>query len=241
MQTFAENYNIALRYDAPVIKKGWEGKQKGLKQVLWERGFIDESLLDEYRVTLEKDENGAVVEDSEDYSMLFMMGTCIDFAEEKSALASVGERLGVEVYITPKFHAEIAGEGIEYAWGMAKGKYRRMPLADKKGKKDKFQELVKACLSRNVLTTECIRKLSRRARAYICAYYFIEKNSGDDSSQVTTLPEIEALMKQFKTHRSALDFDRAFCEAQVRVMEEEAQGNRGQAAISSVPIIAASV
>ena len=31
------------------IRKGWEGKGKGLLQVLWERGFIDESKLKQYK------------------------------------------------------------------------------------------------------------------------------------------------------------------------------------------------
>lgn len=93
------------------------------------------------------------------------MLTCLDFAKESTALESVGIELGVKVIITPKFHAEIAGEGIEYAWGISKGVYRRKPLAEKKGKQAKFEALVKECLSRSVLTTECTRKLSRRARA----------------------------------------------------------------------------
>ena len=52
------------------------------------------------------------------------MASCLDFAEEKTALQHVGSELGVSVTITPKFHAELAGEGIEYSWGVTKGVYR---------------------------------------------------------------------------------------------------------------------
>jgi hypothetical protein len=58
-----------------------------------------------------------------------------------------------------------------------------------------------------------VRKLSRRARAYICAYYTLyeSKCKGDDDTPETlTLPLIERLVKAIKTHRAAIDFDAAF-------------------------------
>ena len=224
LQQIARNNNIDVKFrNAPVMKPGWEGQPKGLLQVLWERGFIEEESHEDYHVHPKKDENGEVIEDSENSSLYFLMSTCLDFSKETTALEGVGEELGVKVYITPKFHCEIAGEGIEYAWGVAKGVYRRKPLKEKKGKKSDFQKLVKECVSREILTTECVRKLSRRARAYICAYYQIESKKNGATAQVdkmTSLPEIEALMKEFRTHRSALDFDSAFCKSVVRRINE---------------------
>ena len=35
----------------------------------------------------------------------------------------IGRRLGVKVERTPKFHCEMAGEGIEYDWALCKAKY----------------------------------------------------------------------------------------------------------------------
>jgi hypothetical protein len=65
--------------------------------------------------------------------------------------------------------------------------------------------------SREVLTVDTVRKLSRRARAYICAYYSLyeSQNRGDDTIKLT-LPLIERLVKAFKTHRAAIDFDAGF-------------------------------
>lgn len=55
-----------------------------------------------------------------EYSLLSLMESCLDFANKITELQSMGKEPGVEVMITPKFHADIAGEGIEYAWGVAK-------------------------------------------------------------------------------------------------------------------------
>jgi hypothetical protein len=68
------------------------------------------------------------------------------------------------VIITPKIHAELAGEGIEYSWGVTKGVYRRKPLRAKKGKESFFQALVHECTSREILSTKTVRKLLRRTK-----------------------------------------------------------------------------
>ena len=88
-----------------------------------------------------------------------------------------------------------------------------MPLACKKGK-ESFKALVHECSSRDILTTKTVRKLSRRARAYICAYFAVKnkQNSGgdDNTTPALTLQLIERLVKAFKTHRAAVDFDAGF-------------------------------
>ena len=139
------------------------------------------------------------------------MASCLDFAQELTALQHVGSELGVSVIITPKFHCELAGEGIEYSWGVTKGVYRRKPLNSKRSK-ESFKALVHECTSREILSTKTVRKLSRRARAYISAYYSLyeSKRNGDDDTPVLTLPLIEGVVKAFKTHRAAIDFDAGF-------------------------------
>ena len=120
----------------------------------------------------------------------------------------------------PKFHAELAGKGVEYSWGIAKGMYRRKPLISKKSK-ESFKKLVHDVTNREVLTTETIRKLSRRARSYICAYLSLYESSsrGDDTTKLT-LPLIERLVKAFKTHRAAIDFDAGFVYGFVPAMKD---------------------
>ena len=131
----------------------------------------------------------------------------------------VANLLGVSVIITPKFHAELAGEGIEYSWGVTKGVYQWKPLNSKR-RKESFKALVHECTSREIFSTKTVRKLSRRARAYICAYYALyeSKCMGDDIPTLT-LPLIERLVKAFKTHRAAIDFDSGFVNRFVPKME----------------------
>ena len=86
-----------------------------------------------------------------------------------------------------------------------------------------------------MLTIERVRKFARRARRYIQAYYVLEhvnKRQGDgtelegDFDEIdTSLKEngehvtpklIENLVKAFKSHRAALDFDRKFIKSCMR-------------------------
>ena len=213
------NHNIDTKIQKTRVKKGWEGQPKGLLQVLWERGWIDEGQLEKYTIEPATDDDGEVLEGAEDWSLKCLMASCLDFAEEMTALQHVGSELGVSVIITPKFHAELAGEGIEYSWGVTKGVYRRKPLQSKRSK-ESFKGLVQQCTSRDILTTKTVRKLSRRARAYICAYYALyeSKCMGDDIPTLT-LPLIERLVKAFKTHRAAIDFDTGFVNRFLPMME----------------------
>jgi hypothetical protein len=217
LQEMARERNIDLKRNETSKKEGWVGKQKGLLQVLWERGWIDESNLHEYQV-LRKDDEGEVIDD---FSLDVLMASCLDFADEITEMEARGETMGIRVVSTTKFHAELAGEGIEYAWACAKGWYRAQPLNSKKTK-NSFHELVKkTCLGRDKMTTERVRAFSKRARSYICAYYAFETSSkeGIDNGECAAggqkmsplgYGKIEQMVKKFRTHRCALDFDRGF-------------------------------
>ena len=105
---------------------------------------------------------------------------------------------GVKIDFAPKFHAELAGKGIEYSWGYSKGKYRREPLKLKKGRRN-FVKLVKECLSpENELTKERVRKFSARARAYINTYYYLGRQQELSDQQVVeeTTPQDRPAEKQ---------------------------------------------
>ncbi len=94
---------------------------------------------------------------------------CLDFVNEKLQLEYVCEKLGARALFTTKYHAEMAGEGMEYSWAHSKNTYRWVSLSKKKGKYN-FVSSVQSCISRESLTTELIQKLCRRARAYMLAY-----------------------------------------------------------------------
>jgi hypothetical protein len=73
-----------------------------------------------------------------------------DFAGETTDLQHLFEQLSDEtskviVEFTPKYHAEIAGEGVENGWGFSKKILRRLPLDSKRDFAD-FTQLVRESL-----------------------------------------------------------------------------------------------
>jgi hypothetical protein len=59
------------------------------------------------------------------YSLTTLMESYNDFKNEMSQLEFVCHSLGGKALITTKYHAEFAGEGIEYSWGLSKVMYRK--------------------------------------------------------------------------------------------------------------------
>ena len=147
---------------------GWEGKGKGLLQILWEQGWVDETMVSQYKLS---------TKESQEYPLTHLMDTCADFENELSQLAFVCHSLGAKALTTTKYHAEYAGEGIEYSWGAAKQFYQKYPLASKRGKTN-FDTLVGRCTSRDVLTVELVRKFSRQARSYMLTYTLLDNGTG---------------------------------------------------------------
>jgi hypothetical protein len=132
---------------------------------------------------------------------------CEDFANETPQLEFIAQKyLGAFIRLTPKCHPEIAGRGIEYAWGYAKLRFRR-GINDAVA--SHLEENVKAALSREVLTINRIRKFARKARDYKLTYsYLVALADGEDASAAKG--RIEHLTKLFKQHRSAIDADYKF-------------------------------
>jgi hypothetical protein len=240
IKEFANRHGVDLQYRKAHIMEGWVGKSKGLLQILWERGWIDPCKCATFKqdktagkivntsfctINGRKDaQTGQILETS---SLRALMGQCTDFKEEETALQFLGKQLGLRVLFTPKFHCKFAGEGIEYNWAHAKAKMRITPLREKKGRANFISLVMKCICPETVLTKERIRKFSARARAYICTNYHLSRdlatNEDDQTStgdpdafvnmaekQQLLYKEIERLMKNFKTHQCALDFDHGF-------------------------------
>ena len=205
-----EQHNIETSKIVEKIKEGWEGNPKGLAQVLWERGLIDGTNLKQYSLTGKKDELGVLDITT---SLKHIMGMCHDFLNEEGMLQHIANHLSVKVMLTPKCRAELAGEGIEYLWGQAKGTYRSLSLNQKKGK-DIFKTSIQYCLSDEVITRDRVRKFSRRARQYLMAYHAYDTNQVDEQTQHDCTMygpvAVDKLINEFKTHRCALDFDYKF-------------------------------
>ena len=119
---------IFLQFEYDEIKdREWVGEAKGLLQLFWEREWINEK---------EKVSKYYTVNGTKDWYMNIITGTSLtdmmeshsDFANEKTLLQENLSKLGIEVHRSPKYHSELAGEGIKYSWGFAKKYYRRLPL-----------------------------------------------------------------------------------------------------------------
>jgi hypothetical protein len=79
------------------VREGWQGKSKGLLQVLWERGLIEGDNLNNDALTGKKDELDTVDNST---SLHHIMGICTDFLNEEGMLQHVAKGLGVKVLLT---------------------------------------------------------------------------------------------------------------------------------------------
>jgi hypothetical protein len=227
LQEFARKKSVPLFEDRELVAQGWEGQPKGLMQVLWERGLIDTSSLEQY--TLDGRKNPITGEVNLHSSLCHILANCNDFKDEETALEYLGTQLGVTVKLTPKFHAELAGKSIEYSWAHSQSFCRRLPLSQKKGREN-FKQLVQECTcSEGVLMKVRIEKFAARARAYICTYHHLENQKGPGDARIQNsenleepkqqellYSEIERLTKAFRGHRCALDFDWGFVHSELK-------------------------
>ena len=125
IQALAVRLKIPIEFERNKTEEGWSGKQKGSLQILWERGFLDpllpiSELKKKYSINGKKDENEKVIEGT---SLKELIANLPNFKHEKTLLQYRAEQLGVSIQCSPKYHPEIAGEGIEFCWGIAKNTY----------------------------------------------------------------------------------------------------------------------
>ncbi len=86
-------------------------------------------------------------------SLQNLLAKCSDFIDQETLLQCTVRKLGASLDRSPKYHCEIAGEGIEYSWGNAKMRYRHIPFEAKKSS-EQFYSCVRNCLSRQYLTLD---------------------------------------------------------------------------------------
>ena len=115
--------------------------------------------------------------------------------------------LGARLELTPKCHPEIAGQGIEYAWGYSKLRFWK-DFNDAVAAN--LRDNVMKSLDRQVITTNRIRKSARKAREYKLTYALIFYLGEDNEIASKGKDEIEHITKLFKAHRSAMDSDYGF-------------------------------
>ena len=113
------------------------------------------------------DGDGHIKKEVEAYILRTLMSNCWDFVEEKSAMQVLLDDLSskgtskIELPISPKYHCELDGGGIEYTWGMLK-KYYRSLLLEMKNMKKKFKECVRQ--SALYIKQKNVKKISAKCR-----------------------------------------------------------------------------
>lgn len=161
------------------IEPGWDKKAKGMKQICYERGLLNIDRLKEYTMNGRKDENGNTIDAQ--FSLSHLLKNQKDFVEENTLLQENlkvmceerGFIFGVDC--SPKFHPEIAGEGVEYHNAHSKGYIRRIPWKERK-QTHKFKQLVLDSMVSDrgsYLTVNRARKFARCQRDYMfCILYY---------------------------------------------------------------------
>jgi hypothetical protein len=129
------------------------------------------------------DEEGVLKEERKPWVLQHLLASCPDFANEISDMQHLGNVLSddtctVTVDFTLKYHCEIAGEGIENAWGFSKKLHRHLPLS-KKRKIEVFTKSVKERLF--AVTPVRARRFAWRTRKYMLAYFKIDEEAGGDN------------------------------------------------------------
>ena len=107
----AEANGISTKYTHNKVIKGRVNQPIGIMQVLYERGFINPELKVKNYCEKSLKINGTI---NEGIRYKEMKSNLPDFLNEKSRLEFYGDKLGVMVDSSPKYHPELAGEGIEF-------------------------------------------------------------------------------------------------------------------------------
>lgn len=124
IKVICEQNHISLTEMIDKVLQGWKDKPKGMLQVAWERGLMDENNIGQYTVSRQKDEMGILLPHT---SLKMSLGKCQDVAEEKTLFCNQ-KGPNLESKLMAKYHCKLAGNCIEYSRGCAKNLYRLQPL-----------------------------------------------------------------------------------------------------------------
>ena len=191
---------------------GYVGKNKGIFQILYERGLYKEKMKGRQTDTVKEryEMNGEsrliVTPDLDAHAVL---NGCTDFKFERTALQEVVESRGHILLPSVVCTPETAGGGIEYGWGKLKYEQRKEnDHATKLEAGAKFIERVKKlCKNTDILPIARVFRYQRRARDYIRLYMSEKLRTGKSAPSYTA---IERMRKKQKTHRNIMEIDRSF-------------------------------
>ena len=183
LQNIAQQAGISIKRDVQKVRYGYVGKELGMIEYLYRRGFIDPA---------------AEKAPSKD-NCIELLESLTDFKTELTLMQTVGRAIGLEVVMTPICHCELAGRGVEYGWGVSKLDFRKINNGDAK----KTREFIEK--SFDLLTIEVMRKLHRKAREYKLAYKLLmDAQEGGSGTKTLALKKIETMKDSIK-HKRQMD------------------------------------
>ena len=109
--------------------EGYVDKPKGEAQIAWERGLYRPACAEGKMHGKPYDEDDPTGLDRS-FSLPHVLSSCWDFAHEKPALEELVEMRGHILRMCVKGHPELAGVGVEYAWGRSKQVTAAIPTTE---------------------------------------------------------------------------------------------------------------
>ena len=94
-----------------LVKINYMPLSKGMLQMFQERGYVDEKNHKQCALKVKKDDFGNITPET---SLAQLESIQKDLIEEKKMLQQSSEKLGAIVDRAPKYHPELAGEGMEH-------------------------------------------------------------------------------------------------------------------------------
>ena len=190
-----DEWRAALEVHAASVT-GFLGQPKGGKQLLRERGLWHKGMSwtgkkDTYGVPETVDIDGV----ARSTCAKDVLAACWDYQNETSELEQMVTDLGHRAMFTPKGHCELAGEGIEYDWGVA-SRWKRKNGRDED---QHLQEDTLRSLSPKVLPVLRVRMFERTAWRYKQAYRRVTRGEATAGE----FAEVERLQKEIRRHRDA--------------------------------------
>ena len=207
-----QKLKLPTHKQVPIIQEGWVDKPKGSLQILYERGWIDPNRIEMYTLDGKVPNNNEKHHHTTELSICSLTKLQSDFLQEVTLLQYHAQKLGTFVDRTPKCHPELAGEGIEYAWAIAKLFYRKAPIKKKRNKKFFHQLVEESTNPKSVLSCQRLRSCAKKARSYMKMYNVIENLKENENLQPVQYSILEGSMKLYskmkktgKTHRNIAD------------------------------------
>jgi hypothetical protein len=111
-------------------------------QILYERGWIDPAKIKKYTEKGSVNKFGILDKTT---STTLLLAKQPNFIGELTLLQYYATKLGITANCTPKCHPELASEGIEYLWSLAKLFYRGTRIKRKRNR-NMFNRLVQEYL-----------------------------------------------------------------------------------------------